>query len=33
VVKLRVGDPIRITADQFERLAGAFFAEIEQKFL
>jgi len=33
VVKLRVGDPIRLTADQFERLAGAFFAEIEQKFL
>jgi hypothetical protein len=33
VVKLHVGDPIRLTADQFERLAGAFYAEIEQKFL
>lgn len=33
VTKLRVGDPIRLTADQFDRLSAAFFAEIERKFL
>jgi hypothetical protein len=33
VVKLNIGDPIRLTAAQFERLSKAFFAEIESKFL
>jgi hypothetical protein len=33
VLKLRVGDPIRISEAQFERLAAAFFAELERKFL
>jgi hypothetical protein len=33
VVKLHIGDPIRITAKDFERLSAAFFAEIEHKFL
>ena len=32
VVKLKIGDPIRLTADDFERLASAFFTEIERKF-
>jgi hypothetical protein len=33
VVKLRVGDPIRLTAAEFERLSAAFLAEMERKFL
>jgi hypothetical protein len=33
VLKLQIGDPIRVTAEEFERLAAAFFAEIERKFL
>ena len=33
VVKLNIGDRIKLTAAQFERLAKAFFAEIESKFL
>ena len=33
VLKLRVGDPIRNTEEQFERLSSAFFAELKQKFL
>jgi hypothetical protein len=33
VVKLQIGDPIRLTADEFERLASAFFAELERRFL
>jgi hypothetical protein len=33
VVQLRIGDSIRLTAEQFERLAAAFFAELERKFL
>jgi hypothetical protein len=33
VLGLKVGDPIRLTVDQVERLAGAFLAEIESKFL
>ncbi|MDX6256673.1 MAG: hypothetical protein QOJ11_3007 [Frankiales bacterium] len=33
VVKLKVGDRIRLTADQFDRLSTAFFAEMEAKFL
>jgi hypothetical protein len=31
VVKLHIGDPIRLTAQEFERLSAAFFAEIERK--
>ena len=33
VLKLRVGDPIRNTEEQFERLSAAFFAELKLKFL
>jgi hypothetical protein len=33
VVKINVGDKIRITAEEFERLSAAFFAELERKFL
>jgi hypothetical protein len=33
VVKLDIGDRIRLSAAQFERLSKAFFAEIESKFL
>jgi hypothetical protein len=33
VVKLNIGDPIRLSADDFARLSAAFFAEIERKFL
>jgi len=33
VVKLHIGDPIRLTAEDFELLSAAFFAEIERKFL
>jgi hypothetical protein len=33
VVKLRIGEPIKLTADQFERLSAAFFAELERKFV
>lgn len=33
VLKLNIGDPIRLTADQFERLSTAFFAELEARFL
>lgn len=33
VVKLNLGDKIKLTGAQFERLAKAFFAEIEAKFL
>jgi hypothetical protein len=33
VLKLQIGDPIRVTAEEFERLAAAFIAEIERKFL
>ena len=33
VVKLRIGDPIRLTAEDFERLSAAFSVEIERKFL
>jgi hypothetical protein len=32
VVKLGIGDRIRLTAEDFERLSAAFFAEIESKF-
>jgi len=33
VVKLNVGDQIRLTAEDFERLSAAFFADLERKFL
>jgi hypothetical protein len=33
VVKLDVGDRIRLNAAQFERLSKAFFAEIEARFV
>lgn len=33
VVKLHIGDAIRLTAEDFERLSAAFFDEIERRFL
>ena len=33
VVKLHIGDPIRLTEEEFKRLSVACFAEIERKFL
>jgi hypothetical protein len=33
VVKLGIGDPIRLTEAEFERLSRAFFAELERRFL
>jgi hypothetical protein len=33
VVKLQIGDPIRLTAEEFEGLSAAFFAEVKRKFL
>jgi hypothetical protein len=33
VLTLRVGEPIRLTADQSECLAAAFLAELERTFL
>jgi hypothetical protein len=33
VVKLKIGDPVRLTADDFERLSAAVLDEIERKFL
>jgi hypothetical protein len=33
VVKLSVGDKINLTQAQFESLAGAFFEELERRFL
>ena len=33
VVKLQIGDPIKLTESDFERLSSAFFAELERKFL
>jgi hypothetical protein len=32
-VKLSIGDQIRLTADEFERLSAAFFEELERRFL
>jgi hypothetical protein len=32
VLKLHPGDRIRLSADQFEPLAAAFFTDIETKF-
>jgi hypothetical protein len=33
VLKLRIGDTIRLTEDDFDRLSAAFFDDIERKFL
>jgi hypothetical protein len=33
VVKLHIGDPIRLTEAEFERLSAAFFADLERKFV
>ncbi|MEA2264789.1 MAG: hypothetical protein QOE27_372 [Solirubrobacteraceae bacterium] len=33
VLKIEIGDRIRLRADDFERLARAFFAEIEARFV
>jgi hypothetical protein len=33
VVKLHVGDPIRLSEKQFEQLSAAFYAELERRFL
>lgn len=33
VVKLHIGARINLTADEFERLSAAFFADLERKFL
>jgi hypothetical protein len=33
VVQLEIGDPIRLSADQFDRLSEAFFSELEARFL
>jgi len=33
VVGLKIGDPIRLSGDDFERLAAAFFADLERKFV
>lgn len=33
VAKIQFGDPIRLSAEQFERLSAAFFVELERKFL
>jgi hypothetical protein len=33
VVKLKIGEPIRRTAKDFEALSTAFFAELERIFL
>jgi hypothetical protein len=33
VTRLRIGDTIRLTAGDFERLSSAFFTELERRFL
>lgn len=33
IVKLQVGDPIKLTAADFQRLSAAFFDELQSKFL
>ncbi|MFC0454653.1 hypothetical protein ACFFI2_42120 [Rhodococcus jostii] len=33
VLKLEIGDRIRLGADDFERLSAAFFAEMKLRFL
>ncbi len=32
VLRLPVGDPIRITGPEFDRLSAAFFAELERRY-
>jgi hypothetical protein len=32
VLKLNVGDPIRLTEEKFERLSAAFFVELKRRF-
>jgi hypothetical protein len=33
IVKPKTGDQIRLSAEEFERLSSAFFAELERSFL
>lgn len=33
VLKLNVGDPIKLTEEEFKRLSGAFFVELKRRFL
>jgi hypothetical protein len=33
VVQLHIGNPIKLSAEEFERLSAAFFADIERKFI
>jgi hypothetical protein len=33
VLKLEIGDPIRLTREQFDELSQGFFAELEAKYL
>jgi len=33
VVKTQIGNGIKLTASEYERLSSAFFAELERKFL
>ena len=33
VVKLKIGDRIRLTAGDFERPSAAFFVELDRRFL
>jgi hypothetical protein len=33
VVTLQIGDPIELTASDFERLSSAFFEDLERKFV
>ena len=33
VLQLEIGDPIRLSQGDFERLSAAFFAELERKFV
>ena len=33
VLKLSVGDPVKLTAADFDRLSAAFFTELEKRFL
>jgi hypothetical protein len=33
ILQLQIGDPIKLTASDFERLSSAFFEDLERKFL
>jgi hypothetical protein len=33
ILKLNLGDKILLSAEEFERLSAAFFAELERRFL